>query len=286
MSGQIIFIVWRESVEALLVVGILNAWLHQNAPGSGAARYLWGGVVAGMGLALGIAYALFTLSEILPPDSLDYFMVAMMFVAMVLIVQMVLWMRSHGRQIKHHLEQGLGLAVEQKRWWGIFVLALIAVAREGSETVVFVYGLLSSSRVGDMFELTSAVAVGIMIAVATYGVLQLGGRYLSWRLFFKVTEIMLLSLACALAVTSADKLISLGILPYTQTIWDTGWLLDDGTRFGGVVSAMTGYRSAPDQIILAVWALYWGMIFGVLKLQRSGWALRRKDRLTNAGKLG
>jgi len=286
MSGQIIFIVWRESVEALLVVGILNAWLHQNAPGSGAARYLWGGVVAGIGFALGIAYALFTLSEILPADGLDYFMVAMMFAAMVLIVQMVLWMRSNGRQMKHHLEQGLDLAVGQKRWWGVFVLALIAVAREGSETVVFVYGLLSSSRVGNMFELTGAIAVGIMIAVATYGALQLGGRYLSWRLFFKVTEIMLLSLGCALAVTAADKLISLGILPYTQTIWDLRWLLDDATRIGGVVSAMTGYRSAPDKIILAVWLTYWGVIFVLSKLQSHGWALHRKGRLGDAGKRG
>lgn len=260
MSGQVVFIVWRESVEALLVIGILASWLRQNAPASGAARYLWGGVAAGVGLALGLAYAMFNLAAALPPDALDYFMVAMMAVAAALIVQMVFWMRAHGRALQQHLEQGLGAAVEQKRWWGIFLLAMIAVAREGSETVVFVYGLLSSATAQTAPGVAGAILLGIAGAVATYGLLQLGGRYLSWRMFFKFTEAMLLLLGAALAVSVADKLIGLGILPFTNTLWDTRWLLDDGSRLGGVVAALTGYRARPDDVILAVWVLYWGGI--------------------------
>ncbi len=258
MSGQIVFIVWRESVEALLVIGILAAWLRHNAPATGAARYLWGGVAAGIGMALGLAYVIFDLAATLPPDMIDYFMVVMMLTATALIVQMVFWMRAHGWRLKQHLEQGLGMAVERKSWWGIFVLAMIAVAREGSETVVFVYGLLSSATVGTAPALTGAIALGIVGALATYGALQLGGRYLSWRLFFKFTEIMLLLLGSALAVSAADKLIGLGILPFTGVVWDTGWLLDDGSRFGGVVAALTGYRTRPDEVIVVVWLLYWG----------------------------
>ncbi len=268
MSGQIIFIVWRESVEALLVVGILNAWLQHNASDSGARRYLWGGVAAGIAVAFVIAYVIFNLAASLPPDALDYFMVAMMLIATILIMQMVFWMRTHGCQLKQHLEQGLGAAVAHKRWWGIFMLAMIAVAREGSETVVFVYGLLSSARNDGMLQITAAIALGFAIAVATYGLLQLGGRYLSWRLFFKFTEIMLLLLGCALAVSAAGKLILLGILPFTSVIWNTGWLLDDGSRLGGVISALTGYRSAPDLVVLAVWVIYWGAILFVTRLQQ------------------
>ena len=275
MSGQIIFIVWRESVEALLVVGILNAWLRQNALGSNAAYYLWGGVTAGVAVALGIAYAIFNLATVLPPDALEYFMIAMMLIAAGLITQMVFWMRTHGRKLKHNLEQGLEAAVSHKHWWGIFVLALIAVAREGSETVVFVYGLLSSAKTVSMFQTSGAIALGFAIAIATYGLLQLGGRYLSWRLFFKITEFMLLFLGCALMVTAADKLISLGILPFSTIVWNTGWLLDDGSRFGGVVSALTGYRSSPDQVILAVWALYWSMIFILGRVQHK--RIMRRD---------
>ena len=36
--GQIIFIMWRESVEALLVVGILYAWLSRTPDAAGGGR--------------------------------------------------------------------------------------------------------------------------------------------------------------------------------------------------------------------------------------------------------
>ena len=32
--GNVIFIVWRESIEALLVIGILQAWLGQQGGGA------------------------------------------------------------------------------------------------------------------------------------------------------------------------------------------------------------------------------------------------------------
>ena len=50
MFDQILFIVWRESVEAILVIGIMHAWLVQSGTRAGL-RYLWGGVVAGLVLA-------------------------------------------------------------------------------------------------------------------------------------------------------------------------------------------------------------------------------------------
>ena len=48
--GNVVFIVWRESIEALLVIGILQAWLGQQG-GDACSRgraYLWAGVAAGL----------------------------------------------------------------------------------------------------------------------------------------------------------------------------------------------------------------------------------------------
>ena len=57
--GNIVFIVWRESIEALLVIGILQAWLgNQGEDGRTRGRlYLWAGVGAGLlgAAALGAA---------------------------------------------------------------------------------------------------------------------------------------------------------------------------------------------------------------------------------------
>ena len=56
--GQSMFIVWRESVEALLVIGILHAWLRQQPDNRAAMRLLWSGVAAGLGLAALLGWAL------------------------------------------------------------------------------------------------------------------------------------------------------------------------------------------------------------------------------------
>lgn len=49
--GQALFIVWRESIEALQVVGILYAWLQRQPDNRLAMRHLWAGVALGLGLA-------------------------------------------------------------------------------------------------------------------------------------------------------------------------------------------------------------------------------------------
>ncbi len=268
MSGQIVFIVWRESVEALLVIGILQAWLAQQAGTTGAWRYLWGGVGAGVALALFLALGIFELSAWLPPEGQDYFMAGMMILAAALIVQMVFWMRSHGRTLKRRIDQGLAEAHRRQHWWIVFVLAMVAVAREGSETVVFLYGLISSGGAEGALALYGAIALGFGAAIATYLALQFGGRHIPWRVFFRVTEVILLLLGAALAVAAADKLIALGVLPYASIAWDTSWLLDDGSRLGGLVSALTGYRARPDWVILSVWVLYWVVILLIGLAQR------------------
>ncbi|PTW60919.1 high-affinity iron transporter [Breoghania corrubedonensis] len=258
MTTQILFIVWRESVEALLVIGILNAWITHNAAYSAGRRYLWGGVLAGLAVAIVLAYGLLEASAVMSGESLEYFQAALVLIAAGLIVQMVFWMRKHGRQLKRELQQGVESAAESGRWWTVTILAAIAVAREGSETVVFLYGMFAAGPAVSTWTVVGASAAGFALALLTYGVLQLGGRVLSWRLFFSVTEAMLLLLACALFTTGIGDLASLGLIPYMDPVWDTSFILDDMSRFGGIVASLTGYRAMPDPATVTVWVVFWG----------------------------
>ncbi|GHD77471.1 FTR1 family protein [Vogesella fluminis] len=264
---QVLFIVWRESVEAMLVIGILHAWLSQN-PVTGGKRWLWGGVLAGLLLAALLALGLFAASELFGSYQ-DMFQAAMVFTAAALIVHMVLWMREHGRNLKCELEAGLAASSARHNGWGILLLVALAVGREGSETVVFLYGTLSGSET--LWPLLLAGTAGFLLALLSFWLLQLGGRYLSWRLFFRVTEVMLLLLAAALFTSGIDKLISLDILPaLVDPLWDSSALLDDMSASGGVVSALTGYRAHPALMTLLAYAGYW---LAVLALMR--WRGRR-----------
>ena len=260
--GQVLFIVWRESVEALLVVGILYAWLKN---GDDDARrglpYLWAGVGAGILAAIALGAALIGFTEVLSGDAQDYFQTAMVLVACVLIVQMVLWMKRHGRTLRRDMEQSLQQGTRDANWWGIAVLVALAIAREGSETVIFLYGLgFGQSGHVDGSQML-AVLIGLALALLTFYVLQLGGRFFSWRLFFRVTEIMLLFLGAGLFQTGVDKLIDKEILPtLADQLWSTSALLDDSGTFGSLVATLSGYRAHPALMNLIAYAVYWGVV--------------------------
>ncbi|SAL67884.1 iron permease FTR1 [Caballeronia udeis] len=275
--GQVLFIVWRESVEALLVVGILYAWLKNgDADARRGIPYLWAGVAAGLLAAITLGAALVGFTEELSGDAQDYFQTGMVLAACVLIVQMVLWMKHHGRSMKRDMEASLEKSKQDANWWGVSLLVALAIAREGSETVIFLYGLGfgQSGHVDPMQYL--AVAIGLGLAFLTFYLLQLGGKIFSWRLFFRVTEIMLLFLAAGLFETGVDKLIDKEILPVVMNqVWDTSWLLDDSSTFGSLIATLTGYRAHPAGMNLIAYAVYWGVIF--LLLRRSNSRMAQKS---------
>ncbi|MFX1672755.1 FTR1 family protein [Paraburkholderia sp. A2WS-5] len=261
--GQVLFIVWRESVEALLVVGILYAWLRN---GDDDARrglpYLWAGVGLGVLAAVALGAALVGFTEVLSGDAQDYFQTGMVLVACVLIVQMVLWMKQHGRTLKREMEQSLEQTTRDANWWGITVLVALAIAREGSETVIFLYGLgFGQSGHVDAGQYM-AVLLGLGLALLTFYLLQLGGKVFSWRHFFRVTEIMLLFLGAGLFQTGVDKLIDKEVLPtIVDQVWNSSAILDDSGTFGSLVATLTGYRAHPALMNLIAYAVYWLVVW-------------------------
>lgn len=268
--GQVVFIVWRESVEALLVVGILYAWLSRTPAAAAGKRWLWGGVLLGLALAGLLALGIYA-AEGLFAENQELFQTLMVLLAAALIVQMVLWMRVHGRTLQREIEQGLARQAAQRNWWGVLVLAALAIAREGSETVVFLYGTLAAAQSAQLVPVVLAALAGFALALATYGLLQLGGKLLSWRSFFRLTEAMLLLLAAALVVSGAEKLQAMGWLPALRDVlWDSAWLLDDMSPAGGVVAALTGYRALPSLATVLVWAGYWVGVGLLLRWSRPG----------------
>ncbi|WP_421695395.1 FTR1 family iron permease [Aestuariivirga sp.] len=278
MLWQTAMIVWRESVEALLVIGILHAWLRHEAAATGNNRgtaYMWGGVIAGLLVAVALGAVLVFSEGLFGDEGQDYFQAGMVLVAAVLIVQMVVWMRKHGRTLKKDITSGLSAASRKEQWWGVFTLALIAVAREGSETAVFLYGSLASATGVSFWATMLTAALGFAAALATYFLLQLGSRVFSWRHFFVFTEVMLLLLAFSLLLTGVDRLSGLGLIPLpSRALWDTSALLSDSSPVGSLVSALTGYRARPDMSQLLAALLYWSTVAILLRGGRGGQAVK------------
>ena len=93
---QALLIVWRESVEALLVIGILFAWLRQQPGRRHAMAYLWGGVGLGLLLAGLLAGLMALAGNWMNGPSGEWFQAGLSLVASLLILQMACWMARHG----------------------------------------------------------------------------------------------------------------------------------------------------------------------------------------------
>ncbi len=265
--GNALFIVWRESAEAMLVVGILYAWLRRRPDAAIGMRYLWGGVAAGAGLALMLALVMLGIASSLSGNGLEYFQLVIVLIASGLIVQMVFWMRRHGRTFKKDLESDMAKNASAANWWGLLIVVALAVGRETAEAVVFLYGL--GAEKGGIANLPVVLVLGVAAAFGTFWLLQQGTRFLSWRVFFRVSEILLLLLAGALLVSGIEKLIALDLLPaLVDPVWDSTRLLDDAGRFGGLIASFTGYRSRPALLPLLALAVYWALMWAFLRAPR------------------
>jgi len=253
--GNALFVVWRESLEAFLIVGILFAWLQANGESARGRNALIAGVAGGLGLAFALGWALVGVQDELSGETLEVFQTTMLVVAAALITQMVLWMRKHGRTVKAELHAELSRAATRSGFVGVAVVAALAVAREGAETVIFLYGLAQEGRIGDLVAGSAAglVAAAITAALAARGLSRLGVARL-----LRFSSILLLVLSSSLLAAAADRLIGAGTLPpLLDPFWDVSAVLDDVTGGGKLLADLTGYRARPALSLVLVLAAYW-----------------------------
>ncbi|MFW0755206.1 FTR1 family iron permease [Pseudomonas sp. H11T01] len=277
--NQSMFIVWRESVEALLVIGILQAWVSQQNQGNCLARYLWAGVVLGLMLSGLLAVLILFAGEAMSGSASEWFQAALALVASLLIVQMVGWMHRHGRTLKHDLRQHADSHLSQQGGLGLLLLAMLAISREGSETVVFLYGAGAQLR-GPQLGLFAVGGVsGLVLAALTVALLHSSRRFISWQRFFAISEALLLLLGAALLVSGTERIggqllaLDLPEIVYSgvgEALWDSSAWLSDSRGLGGLLAGFTGYRATPSGMTLLVWVGYWLAVGGWLRQRAMG----------------
>ncbi len=260
--GNALFSVWRESIEAILVVGILYGWIRERGDGVIGVRHLFGGVALGVALAGLLAAAILGMQSQLAGDALEAFQAGIVFAAAGLIVQMVFWMRRHSRSLKSNIEAELRNAAQRRSGYAAALLAAIAVAREGSETVLFLYGLALERSGTDLGSMAAGALAGLALALFTAWLIEKARKLISWRAFFKVTEALLLLLGAGLVSGGVEKLIGLQWLPaLVEPLWDTSFVMDEAGALGSVVAGFTGYRSQPSLTLALIYGAYWTTVW-------------------------
>lgn len=260
-------IVWRESLEAMLVIGVLLSWIARQPEGDRLRDGLWIGIGASVALATLLGAATFAIRSQFAGVALEVFQLGMVLFAAALILQMVLWMHGHGRHMKRELE---GRAAASGGAIGIAVIAALAVGREGAETVIFLYGLGLENSGGTLALMLAAAVAGFAAAAATAWLVARGARFLNMRTLFRISEILLLLIANALLANGIDRMIGLEWLPpLLDPAWDVADVLSDGQGLGRFLADFVGYRARPAGTLLLASLAFWGYAL---------WQMARIDR--------
>ena len=259
-----LLIVFREVFEAGLIVGIVMA-VTAGVP----ARTLWvmGGVVAGV-LGAGVV-ALFTgaLSELFNGSGQEIFNASILAFAVVMLIWHNVWMARHGREMAAELHAAGEAVVEgSKSLAALGAVVAIAVLREGSEVVLFLYGV-AAAQGGASFAMVVGGFVGLflgaLVCLATYlGLVSIPQRYL-----FGVTSALIALLAAGMAAQAIAFLEQANILTaLDQTVWDTSWLISDSSFLGRGLHTLIGYVGQPTAMQLVVYAATLAVMIVLMKL--------------------
>lgn len=253
-------IVFREVIEAGLIVGIVLAATRGVA---GRGRIVAAGVGGGvLGACLLAAFA-GRLSELFAGAGQEAFNAAVLLAAVVMLTWHNVWMAGHGRTMARELRAaGTAVATGERPPAALAVVVGIAVLREGSEVVLFLYGVLAGGTSAAALAAGGALGVAAGAAVAAmmyYGLLAIPAARL-----FQATGWLITLLAAGMAATAVAFLQQGGFAQVLQaSLWDTSFLLADGSIPGRLAHALVGYTDQPDGLQVLAWvattALIWGL---------------------------
>ncbi len=206
-----LLLVFREVLEAALIVGIVAAATRGV---SSRARWIGGGLALGVTGAVIVAICAGWIADALSGSGQEWFNATVLLAAVAMIGWHVVWMARHGRELAAHMHTvGRDVTSGHRPMTALMTVVAIAVLREGSEIVLFGYGLLK----------------------------------IPMRHFFATTNGLLMLLAAGMAASAAGFLNQADVLTaWSAPLWNTGWLLNDDSLVGRTLHVLIGYTAQPS----------------------------------------
>jgi high-affinity iron transporter len=259
-----LIIVFREVFEAGLIVGIVLAVTRAVSQ-----RGWWisGGVGGGVLGACLVAIFAGALSALFSGAGQELFNAAVLSVAVVMLTWHNVWMSRHGRELAAEM-RAAGEAVVKGRssLAALAIVVAVAVLREGSEVVLFLYGIVASGGTSGSSVFLGGVlglVLGAIVCWLTYvGLLRIPARHL-----FAATSLMIAFLAAGMAAQAVLFLAQADVLTAFDTVvWDTSWVLSDSSVPGRALHTLIGYSDRPTAMQLAVYVATLAVMYVLMRM--------------------
>ncbi|MEQ1752544.1 MAG: FTR1 family protein [Micropepsaceae bacterium] len=254
-------IVFREVLEAALILSIVAAATKNIA---GRTLWLLCGVVGGTVGSLVVAAFANEIAEALDGVGQELFNASVLGVAVLMLGWHNIWMQRHGRELAVEMNRvGSDVSSGHKSLMAVTVAVALAVLREGSEVVLFLYGIASGGA--SATDLALGSALGLATGGAAGWALYAGLLSIPMRHLFATTSWLILFLAAGMSATAAKFLTQADMLPALgNNVWDTSaWLAED-TVLGEILHVMVGYVARPSGIQLLFYTSTIAIIGGLM----------------------
>ena len=258
-----LIIVFREVIEAGLIVGIVLA-ATAGVPLRGRAVVL--GVAGGIAGACMVAAFAGELANLFEGSGQEFFNAAILLLAVAMLTWHNVWMASHGREMARELKAaGHQVVSGERTLTALAIVVGVAVLREGSEVVLFLYGIAAQGGT-TATGMVAGGALGLVAGALVSGLMYFGLLTIPAGKLFKVTSGLITVLAAGMAAQAVIFLQNGGwLLYFTGTLWDTGWLLKEDSITGRLMHTLVGYSQAPNGAQLIA---YCGTIVGIVLLMK------------------
>jgi len=258
-----LIIVFREVIEAGLIVGIVLAATAGVALRGRAVVFGVAGGIAGACLVAAFAGELANLFE---GSGQEFFNAAILLLAVAMLTWHNVWMASHGREMARELKAaGHQVVTGERTLTALAIVVGVAVLREGSEVVLFLYGIAAQGGT-TATGMVAGGALGLVAGALVSGLMYFGLLTIPAGKLFQVTSGLITVLAAGMAAQAVIFLQNGGwLLYFTGTLWDTGWLLKEDSITGRLMHTLIGYSQAPNGAQLIA---YCGTIIGVVALMK------------------
>ena len=262
-----LLIVFREVIEAGLIVGIV---LAATKGASGRGLWVSAGVASGCVGAAIVALFASRLAALFQGSGQEVFDACILLLAVVMLTWHNVWMAGHGRKMAREMkEMGAQVSAGERPMAALAVVVGVAVLREGSEVVLFLYGIASQggTSAGGML---AGGAIGVAAGACATALMYFGLVAIPAHRLFGVTAGLITLLAAGMAAQAVLFLQQGGYLEYlTRTIWDTSWLLPQSSIVGRILHTLVGYSDTPNGAQLVAYAATILVIVALTRLEHS-----------------
>tara|TARA_Y100001934_G_scaffold106652_1_gene131067 strand:+ start:4282 stop:5211 length:930 start_codon:yes stop_codon:yes gene_type:complete len=202
-----LLIMFREVLEASLIIGILYTYLKKSGNDS-SLKMLWSGVLSAVFISVLASFLFQIFADGFDGKEGKIFEGIVMIVASIVLTTMIIWM-AQNKNISEDLKNKAKESLSSGFQYGIFTLAFVAVFREGVEIILFLYAI----GIKDGISVIPSIIGSLLGLFAGYAIFIQGVK-IPLKQFFNVTSVFLIFVAAGMLTYGVHELESGGVIPY------------------------------------------------------------------------